>query len=83
LVEAQSCGKPVIAGNSGGTRETFIEGETGIIVDATDAQSIAKAVTQLLCADKTLLEMGEKGRVHVINSLDWKALARQAYTLFK
>ena len=32
LLEAQSCGKPVIAGASGGTAETMQPGETGYVV---------------------------------------------------
>ncbi len=33
-VEAMACGKPVVAVNEGGFRETVVDGETGILVDA-------------------------------------------------
>ena len=40
LVEAQACGKPVIAGDSGGTSETLKEGETGFIIDCSSPEFI-------------------------------------------
>lgn len=82
LVEAQSCAKPVIAGDSGGTKETMLVGETGIIVDATAAQNIADAVVNILADAQKLKEMGAKGREHVTQNLDWKALVCKANELF-
>jgi glycosyltransferase involved in cell wall biosynthesis len=43
-VEAQVFGKPVIAANEGGFRETVIDGETGVLFDMTSAESIIRAV---------------------------------------
>jgi glycosyltransferase involved in cell wall biosynthesis len=43
-VEAQAAGRPVIAVNRGGVRETVIDGVTGVLVDAEDAGSIAAAL---------------------------------------
>ncbi|WP_233267311.1 glycosyltransferase family 4 protein [Paraglaciecola sp. L3A3] len=82
LVEAQSCGKAVIAGDSGGTKETMLIGETGVIVDATQTSFIAESVSRLLVDESKLLAMGKRGRVHVVESLDWKALVIKAKELF-
>ena len=43
-VEAQRFGKPVIAANEGGFRETVIDGETGILFEMTGADAIVRAV---------------------------------------
>ena len=43
-VEAQAAGRPVIAVNRGGVRETVMDGVTGVLVDAEDAGSIAAAL---------------------------------------
>lgn len=43
-VEAQACGKPVIAYRDGGALETVREGETGVFFDSPDAPSLAAAV---------------------------------------
>lgn len=82
LVEAQSCGKPVIAGDSGGTRETMLVGESGFIIDCTKPQTIAKKIIELLSAPNDLQAMGALGRQHVLNSLDWRAHVERAKSLF-
>jgi len=43
-VEAQAAGRPVIAFNDGGVRETVIEGVTGAFFDRPDPASLAEAV---------------------------------------
>lgn len=43
-VEAQACGKPVIAFRGGGALETVKEGETGIFFDAQEVDALADAV---------------------------------------
>lgn len=48
LVEAQVCGKPVIAGNSGGTRETMNTGSTGYIIDCSSPENMLNELTMLL-----------------------------------
>jgi phosphatidylinositol alpha-1,6-mannosyltransferase len=82
LVEAQSCGKPVIAGDSGGTKETMLLGESGVIIDATLPSNIASTVVGMLSDEQKLKDMGSKGREHVLKSLDWKALVQRAKELF-
>jgi glycosyltransferase involved in cell wall biosynthesis len=47
-LEAQSCGVPVIATRAGGSAEAIADGETGWIVDASDAPTIADRVVAAL-----------------------------------
>ncbi len=81
LVEAQACGKPVIAGDSGGTAETMNIGETGYIVDCTDPAPLAKQLIGLLSHPEQRNSMGLAGRRHVEENLDWSKLAEQARQL--
>jgi phosphatidylinositol alpha-1,6-mannosyltransferase len=83
LVEAQSCGKPVIAGDSGGTKETMLDGQTGYVIDATSVSTISAKVCAMLDDDDSLQSMGHAAREHVVNHLDWQALTVQATNLFK
>jgi glycosyltransferase involved in cell wall biosynthesis len=41
-VEAQAAGRPVVAVNRGGVRETVVDGKTGVLVDGEDAASLAE-----------------------------------------
>lgn len=45
-IEAMAAGTPVIAFNGGGFRESVIEGETGILINDTDSESIKKALVR-------------------------------------
>ena len=47
LLEAQACGKPVIAGASGGTAETMQPGETGYVVPCDQPDDLAAIVAEL------------------------------------
>jgi glycosyltransferase involved in cell wall biosynthesis len=46
-VEAQAAGRPVVAVNRGGVRETVVDGETGILVDGEDAVALAEPLHDL------------------------------------
>jgi phosphatidyl-myo-inositol dimannoside synthase len=48
LVEAQACGKPVLAGASGGTAETMRIPETGVTVNCDGPERLAETVSELL-----------------------------------
>ncbi|MDQ3586770.1 MAG: glycosyltransferase [Actinomycetota bacterium] len=45
-VEAQSAGRPVVAAEGGGARETVAEGETGVFVPAGDVGALAEALAE-------------------------------------
>ncbi len=82
LVEAQACGKPVIAGDSGGTRETMEVGESGFIFDCTNPSNIAKKMITLLSDENALKQIGKAGRHHVEANLDWQAHVTKAIKTF-
>ena len=49
-VEAQACGRPVVALARGGALETVIRGETGILFDGLTAPALAAALEQVAAA---------------------------------
>jgi phosphatidyl-myo-inositol dimannoside synthase len=81
LVEAQACGKAVIAGTSGGTAETMRRGETGLLVNCDAPEPLANAVCQLLSDDQRRRAMGHAARQWVEEKFDWNRLAAQAATI--
>lgn len=83
LVEAQAAGKPVIAGDSGGTRETMAIGTTGLIADCTQPQSIQEAVLKLLASRNEQQFTAEQCRTHVIKHYTWQQHAEKANAIFK
>lgn len=45
-VEAQACGRPVIAYKKGGAMETVVEGESGVFFEEQNAESCGKAISR-------------------------------------
>lgn len=82
LLEAQACGTPVLAGDSGGTAETMCVGETGVVVDCTTTEKLSAAILELLSDDERRARMGAAARNWVVERFDWSALAREAARLF-
>ncbi len=82
LIEAQACGKAVLAGTSGGTAETMRPGVSGRLVDGQSPPAIADAIRDLLVDPAHLARMGDAGRAWVVDQFDWSVLARRAEALF-
>jgi phosphatidylinositol alpha-1,6-mannosyltransferase len=83
LLEAQACGKPVLAGDSGGTAETMRIPETGRVVCCDGPDDLAAQVTELLADQELRGRMGAAGRNWVVEQFDWEALARKAARVFR
>ena len=48
VIEAQALGIPVVATDAGGTRDTVLDGETGVIVKSRDPANLAERVIHIL-----------------------------------
>jgi phosphatidylinositol alpha-1,6-mannosyltransferase len=82
-LEAQSCAKPALVGNSGGTPETIAEGKTGFAIDCTQPDLIATKAIELLTASNTLSQFGKDARKRAVEQFDWKAIVRRSEQLFR
>ena len=82
LLEAQACGRPVVAGASGGTAETMRIPETGRVAPCERPDDLARFLAELLPKRELLQSMGQAGRRWTMENFDWTALARKAAELF-
>ena len=82
LLEAQACGTAVLAGDSGGTRETMEPGVSGVLVDCTQPEPLALAVCELMGDPDRRAAMGQAGRQRMEQLFAWKSLARSAEVIF-
>ena len=71
-LEASSCGLPVLAGDSGGAPDALVQNETGLVVNGTDDQQIAKAAIKLLTNIELSKKMGLAGRQWIIDKWRWE-----------
>ena len=82
LLEAQACGRPVIAGRSGGTAETMEAGRTGEIVSCDEPEELAAVIARLLDDPNRRAAFGAAARQWVCEHFDWDTLSRQASAIF-
>jgi len=66
LIEAQSMGIPVISTNAGGARETFVNKQTGILVENSDPEVIANAVCDVITQQEYKQRAQTMGRDFVV-----------------
>ncbi|CAM3680824.1 glycosyltransferase family 4 protein [Marinicrinis lubricantis] len=52
FLEASCCGKPVVAGNSGGIAEAVLHNETGLLIDPNSVEDISSSVIKLYKDDE-------------------------------
>lgn len=71
-LEANSFGKPVIAGKSGGASEAVIDGQTGVLVDPENVSEIAKAIIHLMNNQEYSMKLGAQGKERVLNEFKWE-----------
>jgi len=80
-VEAQAMGRPVIATDHGGARETILPGITGWLVPPGDALELASALRKAVHLDPDdRAEMASAGRAHVLE--EYKVELMTARTMF-
>ncbi|HEX4149986.1 MAG TPA: glycosyltransferase family 4 protein [Pirellulales bacterium] len=61
LIESQAMGVPVVAYNTGGNREAFVDGQTGFLVRTGDVDRLADCLAKLLVDPALRKRMAEAG----------------------
>ncbi|HZB22009.1 MAG TPA: glycosyltransferase family 4 protein [Blastococcus sp.] len=75
FLEAAACGRPVVAGTSGGAPEAVREGVTGHVVDPRSATAVADTIAGLLDDPDRARAMGAAGRAWVEQRWSWTRVA--------
>ncbi len=83
FIEASACARPIVVGDSGGARETVVDGETGVLVDGGDVEQVADAVAGLLADPQRARRMGAAGRERVERAHAWPAIAARLAGWFR
>lgn len=78
-LEANICGKPVIAGRSGGVSDAVEDGLNGLMVDPEDSAEIAQAIIRLAGDEQLRLVLGEQGRKRAAEQFNWEKLATSLF----
>lgn len=83
LLEAMSCGLPVIGTDVVGIKEIIENGKNGLLCP-TDAESIAKAIWEVISNEELANKLGETARKYVVNNFSLrKTMIREVRLLQK
>ena len=83
ILEASSCGKPVVVSNVGGLPEVVSDRVTGIVVPVRDAVTTADAIEKLVLDPELRRRMGEQGRSRVKEHYEWNDCVEQMIEVYK
>ena len=83
-VEAQAMGKPIIASALGGSKETILNGKSGLLYNSEDAKSLADIISRLMEADNNFLAlMGGQGRKNAEKKFNVDQMCQTTFTEYK
>jgi glycosyltransferase involved in cell wall biosynthesis len=81
--EAMACELPVITTRAGALPELVTDGESGILTDPGDVQSLANAIKRLLDDGELSRRMGREGRRAVERKFNWEQAAKQTLAVYQ
>ena len=80
FLEANACGKPVIAGQAGGATDAVVDGVNGLTVDGADVSGIAAAIIRLIEQPALCQSLARSGLDLAARS-DWRNRSTQFLAL--
>ena len=82
MIEAQAMETPVIATDHGGARETVVKGESGWLVEPSNATALANAIREALSNPARLTAMGRRGRQHVLENFTQQTMLTREFSAY-
>ncbi len=76
-LEANLCGKPVIAARTGGVEDAVEHGVNGLLIEPGSPEQVAAAAVALLGDADAAGAMGERGRERALERFAWPVIAPQ------
>jgi glycosyltransferase involved in cell wall biosynthesis/GT2 family glycosyltransferase len=83
VLEAMAAGRPVVATAIGGTNQAVVDGETGLLVAAGDAEALAMKIREVLADPDLAHRLGEAGRRRVAREFSAESMVRQVMNLYE
>lgn len=83
VLEAMSCGLPIIATRIGGIPEAVEHNQSGLLVPAKDVSALANAIEFMVKNADSAKEMGERGREIIKNKFNWQANAENMLQVYR
>jgi phosphatidylinositol alpha-1,6-mannosyltransferase len=79
FLEANACGKPVVAARSGGIPDAVIDGTTGLLVEPDQQDELTDAIVHVLRNPTIAKHLGQNGRRRVLEEASWDHVSDRLY----
>lgn len=83
LLEAMSCGKPVVTTRAGGVPDFIEDGQCGYLVPPRDSQALAAAIIKILTNRSLAEKMGAYNRDLCVKDYDWEIIVDKLEKVYK
>ena len=83
IVEASSCGKPVVVSNVGGLPEVVENGISGYVVSARDPVAASDVMEKLVLDTELCSQIGKQGRERVKRLYNWEDNVKQMISIYE
>jgi glycosyltransferase involved in cell wall biosynthesis len=83
IIEAMSAGLPVVASDVGGVYEVVVHGQTGFLVPASDLNSLADRILEIISNKELAASLGEAGRERAIQGFSTEVMASAYRNLYE
>lgn len=84
IVEAQAMGRPVVASDHGGAKETVIAGETGFLVPPGNSEALASAISDVLEMDvDTRKRRADMAVLHAKANFSKKRMCQETLAVYR
>jgi phosphatidylinositol alpha-1,6-mannosyltransferase len=81
FLEAAACGRPVIAGQDGGTGSAVSDGVTGYRVDGKQLESVVEKLADVLGDGQLATRLGQAGHARAHSEFNWPSIAQKTWSL--
>ena len=83
LIEAASCGRPIVTTDTPGCREIVREGQNGLLVPPKDSKSLVIALRRLIEDPNFRIRLGIKGRAIVESEFSIEKVVRETLAVYQ
>ena len=83
LIEAASCGRPIVTTDVPGCREVVTDGENGFLVPAKDPEKLKEALMKLIADEDLRNTMGEASREKAVHCFSNEIVNEGIYSIYQ
>ena len=75
LIEAMACSRVVVASDVGGSSESIVSGENGLLVPERDPEAIAESILSIHTDKDLAIRLGRAAREYILAERTWNRIA--------